>query len=137
MLSSAIDANRGRMKKEAVTGGAFGLFCAVFTVIYELFSHGAYSPHMRGMLLFPLVGCGLIGLVCYLTPLWRYVGRWTFNFWNAAMGTLTLGFLFRGIVNISGRFTKVDRVYTVLGCGLIAVSLLFELLTLIKRRKAL
>lgn len=135
LSTSVIDPQKRRMKRTAVTGGLLGLLCGVFTVIYEQFSHGAFSVHMRCMLLFPLVGCGLWGLICYLTPLWSCVDRWAFNFWNTAMATFTLGCLFRGIVNISGRFTKTDRVYLIVGLLLILISVTFEVIHLIRKRR--
>ena len=120
------------MKRTAVTGGALGLLCMIFTLIYEQFSHGAFSTHMRCMFLFPLLGCGLLSLIGYLTPLCGFADRWALNFWNTAMAVFTLGCLFRGIVNISGRFTKTDRVYWAVGILLILMALTLEVIRLIR-----
>ena len=110
-----------RMRTYALVGVILTAFCLVFTLIYEHFSHGAYSVHMRCMFLFPLLGCDLVGQICNRTNLWKYVGRLSFNLWNASLGTFCAGLLFRGIVNISGRFTTMDKVYYVLG-GILALS---------------
>ena len=134
LSTSVIDENRRRLRNEAIIGSALGLLCIVFTVIYEIFSHGAYSPHMRLMFLFPLIGCGLVGLLGVLTPLRRWFGRWMLNYWNTAMGCFTLGFLFLGIVNISGRFTDKHLIYVFVGGGFILLSAVSEIIFLYQRR---
>jgi CDP-diglyceride synthetase len=121
------------MGRTAVTGAALALLCVVFTAVYERFSHGAVSVHMQCMFLMPLVGCALPGLVGYLTPLRRLYCRPAYNLWNSAMAVWTVGCLFRGIVNISGRYTDLDRVYKGAGWILLAAALLWNCLYLLNR----
>ena len=135
MSTSVIEITRKRMRNQAVVGTSLGLLCTVFTWIYEMFSHGAYSPHMRLMFLFPLVGCGLLGLGGMLSPLWKSMGRWALNFWNTAMASFTLGFLFLGIVNIAGRFTSNHLLYICIGAGFILLAIIAEIIFLTQRRK--
>ena len=113
-----------RMKRYALVGICLSVFCIVFTLIYEHFSYGAYSAHMRCIFLLPLVGCDFVGQICQWTGLWKYIGRICFNLWNAALATLAAGLLLRGIVNISGRFTSHDKIFYLLSCLLIAASLI-------------
>ena len=127
---------RRRMKRAAVTGACLALLCVVFTVIYEYFSHGAASPHMRSMFLMPLAGVALPALAGYLTPLHRYVSRVAFNLWNSAMATWVAGCLFRGIVNISGRHTSLDLPYWIAGWVFLALSLVAEALHIINLQKS-
>lgn len=135
LSTSATDTTLRRMKKEAVIGLALGIFCILFTVIYERFSHGAFSVHMRWMCLFPLLGCGAVGCLAALTPLHKHISRWCFNLWNTAIASFTLGCLFRGIVNISGRFTERDVIYMVIGFVFIALSLIAEAVFCFKTRR--
>lgn len=127
------------MRRAAVTGASLALLCVVFTAIYERFSHGAVSAHMRCMFLMPLVGCAIPALILYVLPLRRPVGRPAFNLWNSGLAVWTVGCLFRGIVNISGRHTQLDRLYWALGWALLAAALLWEILSRIlthtKKRK--
>jgi hypothetical protein len=116
------------MKRAAVVGASLALLCVVFTAIYESFSHGAVSTHMRCMFLMPLVGCALPALVCLLTPLHRHVCRPAFNLWNSGLAVWTVGCLFRGIVNISGRFTDLDSIYWVTGWIFLAAAVAWELI---------
>ena len=112
------------MRTYGLVGVCLTLFCLVFTLIYEHFSHGAYSMHMRCMMLIPLVGCDFLGQICYCTGLWKYVGRGCFNLWNCGLATIMVGLLFRGIVNISGRNTTADTGYYIAGGCLLGLALL-------------
>jgi hypothetical protein len=123
------------MKRAAVVGASLALLCVVFTAIYESFSHGAVSTHMRCMFLMPLVGCALPALLCLLTPLHRFVCRPAFNLWNSGLAVWAVGCLFRGIVNISGRFTDLDRIYWILGWIFLAAAVVWELIHLVILRR--
>lgn len=125
-----MEPTRRRMRRTLITGASLALFCGVFTLIYEQFSHGATSTHMRCMFLMPLVGCALPALVGLLTPLHRFVCRPAFNLWNSGMAVWAVGCLFRGIVNISGRFTDLDRVYWIIGWIFLAAAAVWELIHL-------
>ena len=121
------------MGRTLVTGASLALFCAVFTAVYERFSHGAVSTHMRCMFLMPLVGCALPALIGYFTPLYRFVCRPAFNLWNSGMAVWTVGCLFRGIVNISGRYTDLDSVYWITGWVFLVAALLWEAVFLLRQ----
>jgi hypothetical protein len=121
------------MGRTAVTGASLALLCVVFTAIYEQFSHGAVSVHMRCMFLMPLVGCALPALIGYLTPLRRIYCRPAYNLWNSGMAIWAVGCLFRGIVNISGRYTDLDRVYNTAGWVFLTAALLWNCVSLLIR----
>jgi hypothetical protein len=123
------------MRRALITGASLAVFCVVFTLIYEQFSHGATSSHMRCMFLMPLVGCALPALLCLLTPLHRFVCRPAFNLWNSGLAVWAVGCLFRGIVNISGRFTDLDRIYWILGWIFLAAAVVWELIHLVILRR--
>ena len=127
------------MKRASITGASAALACVIFTAVYEQFSHGAVSTHMRCMFLMPLVGCAIPALIGWLTPLHRYVSRPAFNLWNSGLAVWAVGCLFRGIVNISGRFTDLDKIYWIAGWVFLAAAVACELirpiLNLTNRRK--
>lgn len=124
------------MKRAAITGASLSLLCMVFTVIYEHFSHGAASPHMRAMFLMPLIGVALPGLVGCLTPLHRFVGRLAFNLWNSGVAVWVVGCLFRGIVNISGRHTSLDLPYWIAGWVFLGAALVAEIIHILHEQKS-
>ena len=47
------------------------------------------------------------------------------------MAVWAAGCLFRGIVNISGRFTDLDRIYWILGWVFLAAAAIWELIHLL------
>ena len=118
----------------AVIGASLAVLCAVFTLIYEQFSFGVYSPHMRLMFLCPLAGCALPGLVGLLIPPGLGVCRPAFNLWNSGVAAVCLGLLHRGIVNVSGRYTSDDRIFYILGAALLALAVCVEVVVAIRRR---
>ncbi len=120
-----------------ITGASLSLLCVVFTFIYEQFSHGAASPHMRAMFLMPSVGVAFPALLGYFTPLHRYAGRIAFNLWNSGLAIWVVGCLFRGIVNISGRHTTLDQPYWIAGWIFLGLSLIAETVHVINLRKSL
>lgn len=126
---------RRRMLRTMIVGGSVSLLCIIFTVIYEQFSHGATSSHMRSMFLMPLIGCVLPAVIGFLTPLHRFVNRAAFNLWNSGSAVWAVGCLFRGIVNISGRYTSLDRIYWITGWVFFGLAVLvqgFHLILLVK-----
>ena len=131
-----MEPTRRRALRCAIVGASLTLFCVVFTVIYEHFSHNAASDHMRAMFLMPLVGVALPALIGYLTPLHRYLGRVAFNLWNSGVAVWAVGCLFRGIVYISGRHTTLDRPYWVAGWIFLALAIIAETIHLIILKKA-
>ena len=122
---------RLRAKRTAIVGLSLALFCIVFTIIYERFSHNAASPQMRCMFLMPLCGVALPSVLGYVIPFRHSVSRLTFNLWNSAMAVWTVGCLFRGIVNISGRHTTLDRPYWIAGWIFVALAVISEITCLI------
>lgn len=128
-----MEPTRRRMRRAAVTGLFLAVLCVVFTFIYEQFSHGATSFYMRCMFLMPLVGCALPALIGYFTPLHRHICRPAFNLWNSGLAVWVAGCLFRGIVNISGRFTDLDRIYWTLGWVFLAAAVVREAVCLVVR----
>ena len=130
-----MEPTRRRALRSAVVGASLTLFCVVFTIIYEHFSHNAASDHMRSMFLMPLAGVTLPALIGYVTPLHRYLGRAAFNLWNSGVAVWAVGCLFRGIVNISGRHTSLDLPYRVAGWVFLGLAAITEAVYIIQRQK--
>ena len=129
-------ATRRRMLRAFIIGAILAVVCVIFTFIYEQFSHGAVSTFMRSMFLMPLVGVTIPAVIGYVTPLHRCLGRAAFNLWNSGMATWTVGCLFRGIVNISGRHTSLDRPYWAIGWIFLALALIFEILYMYRQHRS-
>ena len=102
---------------------AASLLCALFGAVYELYSHGVYSYYMLyafaiplGLGVFPLLSIYAFGRILpEKTPL---------AVWNAGLAALTVGCLFRGVLDIYGTTNRLLIVYPVAGGLLLALSVL-------------
>ena len=63
---------------------------------------------MHYLFLIPLIGGSLLVALQLVV---KGLSRITLNLWNSALATATAGALYRGIVNLSGRSTTLDRPY--------------------------
>lgn len=103
------------------------LFVLLFGAIYEYFSFGVWSGFMIYAFLFPL----LLGfLPCYAAER-RGRAEWTgpaSEIWRSGVATLTVGSLFRGILDIYGTTNRIGTVYWVAGTALLTAGLLRQLL---------
>lgn len=95
-----------------------------FAVIYECFSHQVYSRAMLLAFLYPLLG-GLIPttLLMLLTKDHLLPGDWPRSLWAVGIAFLTLGSLFRGVLEIYGTTSRLSAVYPIGGWLLLAVGL--------------
>lgn len=109
------------------------LFCAVFSLIYELFSHGVYSGEMILLFFFPLLGGALpaaaIGKIRALpTP-----GRLPRQLYRSGLLTLAVGDCLAGVLEIYGTTSPYLPVYPAMGAALAAAALLFYLRECLRR----
>ena len=94
--------NNKRFKKTAVVYTLITVFFFIFSRIYEHFSFGETSVYMHWLFGVPLIGGVVLLIFQRLIP---NLSRLSLNLWNSAVATIAAGVLFRGIVNLSGRFT--------------------------------
>ena len=99
---------------------------AVFSAIYEHFSFGVYSPFMIFAFAVPLLMGALPFLLLdrALKKTGSTVPALVCKFWHAAVATLTVGFLFRGVLDIYGTSSPLASVYWIASAMLAALSLL-------------
>ena len=99
---------------------------AVFSAVYEHFSFGVYSPFMIFAFAVPLLMGALAFLLMgrALKKTGTSVPALVCKFWHAAVATLTVGFLFRGVLDIYGTSSPLASVYWIASAVLAALSLL-------------
>lgn len=99
---------------------------AVFSAVYEHFSFGVYSPFMIFTFAVPLLMGSLVFLLLgrALKKTGTSVPALVCKFWHAAVATLTVGFLFRGVLDIYGTSSPLASVYWIASAMLAALSLL-------------
>ena len=99
---------------------------AVFSAVYEHFSFGVYSPFMIFAFAVPL----LMGARAFLLmgralkKTGTSVPALVCKFWHAAVATLTVGFLFRGVLDIYGTSSPLGTVYWIASAVLAVLALL-------------
>ena len=99
---------------------------AVFSAVYEHFSFGVYSPFMIFAFAVPLLMGALAFLLLgrALKKTGTSVPALFCKFWHAAVATLTVGFFFRGVLDIYGTSSPLASVYWIASAVLAALSLL-------------
>ncbi len=98
------------------------LFCVLFGVVYEYFSHEVYSYYMLYAFVFPLVG-GVLPFFVFSFFTKRLPGRIACNLYHSGIAALTIGSIFEGVLEIYGTTNRLVLVYWVLG----AVFLFWDL----------
>ena len=76
---------------------------------------------MHYLFLIPLIGGSLLVALQLVV---KGLSRITLNLWNSALATGTDGALYRGIINISGRSTTLDRPYYYVAGIFLALALI-------------
>ena len=115
-----------RFKRSLKSYLGLSLFLLAFGFIYEHFSYGQTSPFMHWAFLIPLLGGGAFLLALKIRPA---TSRLSMNLWNSSLAIFLAGFLFRGIVNLSGRSTSLDNLFWGLGACYILLTIISMLFT--------
>lgn len=103
---------------------AAALGTLAFAAIYECFSHQVFSPFMLLAFLFPLLG-GVIPCTLLLrAPAGKRVDEFSRCLYRSGIAALTVGSLFRGILEIYGTTSCLSAVYWIAGIGLLLAGLL-------------
>ena len=84
------------------------IFILLFSIIYELFSHGVYSGYMIFAFIYPMIG----GVIFLLFKRMTYLSS---NLINISIITLTLYSIMHGVLDIYGTTNQLINVYLYLG----------------------
>ena len=108
----------------ALTGFIYlivAVFCAVFGAVYEHFSHQVYSAYMVYAFAFPLVAGSVV--FCGLSLFGKFFpGRVAFNLYNSGIATLTVGSIFKGVLEIYGTTNSLSDIYFIVGLVFVIVG---------------
>lgn len=116
------------------------IFCAAFGGIYEAFSFGVYSRFMIYAFGWPLVFGMIPALFFYVRENADKAGAvteanlvWPKRFWHTGVAILTVGSIFRGILDIYGTSSRLVNVYWIVGGVMLGSGLLMSAFTKAKR----
>ena len=110
------------LKRNLLGNIAGTVFLALFGAVYELFSHEVYSYFMIYGFAVPL----MLGVMPYaLLLISRKVpGRAALNLWNSGIAALSVGCVFRGVLEIYGTTNSLSVIYPVSGLLLLTAGLI-------------
>lgn len=121
MILSILDINE--IKKETKGYLIFSIFILIFGIIYEIFSHGIYTPYMYLAFLIPFIFGVIIKIILIKVNI--KIPVISDNLYNSFINTLTIGLIFNGVLIIYGTTNKLIIIYFVTSILLLSLSLLF------------
>ena len=99
-------------------------FLAVFSLVYNMFSHGVHSPFMTFLFAWPLLLCAVPAGICLLVPKMPGPSILSSLFWQTGTAAVTVSSLLRGIFDIAGNSSVYQSAlmaagFLFLACGAI------------------
>lgn len=107
--------------------------CAIFGGIYENFSHGVYSNYMVYAFLIPLMLSAFPSLLLLLNAKID-IPETVRTLWNLAVATLTVGCIFKGVLEIYGTTNRLMIVYPAAAAGFMTAALVLSILEKIEKK---
>lgn len=101
-------------------------FCAVFGAVYEHFSFGVYSFFMLYAFAVPLFLGALPSLMLAARKTPPAFSPAAQRCWHAGAATLTVGCIFKGIIEIYGTDSDLTKYYWIAGGALLLAALLAQ-----------
>lgn len=108
------------MKKSLIYLG-ISVFVFIFGQIYEYFSHGVYSSYMMYAFLIPFIGLFIPSLLNNLILKRKITDNVTLP-WKCGIATLTVGSIYKGILEIYGTSGTFEQVYLIIGSLLCIIA---------------
>lgn len=110
------------------------LGCAVFSAVYESFSHGVYSSSMVLLFAYPLFLGSVPAQVGYLFRV--RCSRLSRKLWACATMTLAMGSCLRGVLEIYGTTSPLVEPYLPVGVALLALAVSVQVIHNARGRRA-
>lgn len=96
-------------KKAFFTYTGISLFCFIFYLVYNQFSHGVHSPYMTFLFGWPFVLGVLPSAFWGVKRKIPRPNRLCVNIWNSGVAAVTVSSLLRGIFEIAGTTSQYQR----------------------------
>lgn len=110
-------------------------FLVLFGAVYEYFSYGVWSYFMVYAFIFPLFG-GALPSFLFSRGRWLLPDMTTRLFWRGGILALSIGFIFRGILEIYGTTNRLGVVYWLAGTVMLALAVIRYLASRIQATEA-
>ena len=125
-----------RAAKTAAVYLVIALLCSVFGTVYELCGFGVFSMFMIFCFIPPLVLGSLPFFAIYLLGK-GMPGRLAFNLYNSGVATVTVGFIFRGVIEIYGTTNRLSHFYSLFGALFILGAVIVYIIDMIRNKKTI
>ena len=106
--------------KKTIRSVFLSVFIFVFAQIYEYFSHGVYSNYMLYAFLIPFLGLAVPSFL--LHSLKRALPENSCFLWKCGIATLTVGSIYKGVLEIYGTNGYFEFPYLFIGVALCIVA---------------
>ena len=119
--------NRKELTRTCLISALISLFCFVFYLVYNHFSHGVHSPYMTFLFAWPLVLLTIPSLACLM--LWSVPGPSVLSslFWKTGTAAVTVSSLLRGIFDIAGNSSVYQVILMAAGLFFLVVGFILYL----------
>lgn len=112
------------------------VFCQIFYLIYDQFSHGVRSPYMTWLFAWPFLLGVLPGMIFWHFPKVRRPGRFAVNLYNSGVAAVTVSSLLRGIFEIAGTDSVYQQRLMYMGVAMLFLGIAVYLLPINGFRRA-
>ena len=112
------------------------VFCLVFFLVYDRFSHGVRSPYMTYLFLWPLILEVLPAAVLLAVPSLPSPPALTAVLWHTGSAALTLSSALRGIFDIAGNASRYQGYLMRFGFVMLILSALSLFISLLLRHSS-
>lgn len=119
---------RPNMKKGALIFAGISVFSLIFYLIYDRFSHNVRSPYMTWLFLWTLILGVLPCLILLVINKLPRPGRITINLYCSGVAALTVSSLLRGIFEIAGTASPLQKGLFIAGLSMTALGVLSYML---------
>ncbi len=136
MSASDINIRKYSAGRTALNYLLISLFLVLFGAVYEAFSHEVYSYYMIYAFVFPLLFGTLPFLALSLEKTKKQPGAFCRSLYHAGVAALSVGSVFRGVLEIYGTTNALINVYWYAGAVLILSAVLLYVVSLSGRQKA-
>ena len=133
MFSSGIETDSKKLLKTALIYLLISVFCALFGAVYEIYSHEVYSFFMIYAFAFPLVCGALPFTVLALLHTRKNPCSVVCNLVHSGIGTLTVGSIVRGVLEIYGTTNRLSDYYWPIGIVLYLLGVVIYIFQLVSR----
>lgn len=121
------------IRKQIIKNTILTVLCIIFSTIYECFSHQVYSIFMIGAFIVPLLAGVGVNVIRWLAYNDIEISESALAIWQCGVYTLTVGSIFRGILDIYGTTNSKGMLFWYVGFLLIAIGGAIELIHYVKR----